>query len=61
MRTEKTATGLDMFAIASALENARDHIVMGNADKINRDYHVKCARENVRDVMELLGIKEARS
>ena len=53
--------GLDLYAIASTLENARDHIVMGSGDKINRDYHVKCAIENVRDVMELLGIKEARS
>ncbi len=60
MSAEKTTT-YDMFVIALALENARDHIVVGHADKINRDYHVKCARENVRDVMELLGIKEARS
>jgi hypothetical protein len=60
MSTGKSTT-LDMFAVASALENARDHIVIGHADKINRDYHIKCARENVRDAMELLGIKEART
>jgi hypothetical protein len=50
---------VDLFEIAESLQNARDHIMGAKNDKLNRDYHVRCAVENVRDAMRLLGMKEA--
>lgn len=52
---------VDLYEIAESLQNARDHIVIGKSDKINRQHHINCAVENLRDAMRLLGIKEAET
>ena len=45
---------------ADALQNARDHLVIARASRgIQRDHDINRAKENVRDAMTLLGIKEA--
>lgn len=50
----------DFWKAADALQNARDHLVIARASRgIQRDHDINCARENVRDAMKLLGIKEA--
>lgn len=50
----------DYFKAADALQNARDHLVVAHALRgIQRDHEIDCARENIRDAMKLLGIKEA--
>ena len=50
----------DFWKAADALQNARDHLVVARASRgIQRDHDINCARENVRDAMILLGIKEA--
>jgi hypothetical protein len=52
---------VDLYEIAESLQNARDHIVIGKSDKINRQHHINCAVENLRDAMRLLGMKEAEN
>jgi hypothetical protein len=32
--------------------------VVAKGDKINRNYHLRCAIENVREAMKMLGLKE---
>lgn len=50
----------DFWKAADALQNARDHLVVARASRgIQREHDINCARENVRDAMDLLGIKEA--
>lgn len=50
----------DIWKAADALQNARDHLVIARCSRgIQRDYDINAARENVRDAMKLLGIKEA--
>jgi hypothetical protein len=44
---------------ADALQNARDHLVVARASRgIQRDHDINRAKENVRDAMKILGIKE---
>jgi len=51
---------IDLYAVAESLQNARDHLVAAKANRgMQRDHEINCARENVRDAMKLLGIKEA--
>jgi len=50
----------DYWKAADCLQNARDHLVVARSSRgIQRDHDINCARENIRDAMELLGIKEA--
>jgi hypothetical protein len=35
--------------------------VVAKGDKINRNHHVRCAIENVREAMKMLGLKEAEN
>lgn len=50
----------NIWDAADALQNARDHLVAAKANRgMQRDHEINCARENVRDAMKLLGIKEA--
>lgn len=50
----------DLWKAADALQNARDHLVIARASRgIQRDHDINYARENVRDAMILLGVKEA--
>jgi hypothetical protein len=35
--------------------------VVAKGDKINRNYHLRCAIENVREAMKMLGLKEAET
>jgi hypothetical protein len=49
---------MDIYAAAEALQNARDHLVIAKGDKINRNHHLRCAIENVREAMKMLGLKE---
>ena len=50
---------IDFYAVAESLQNARDHLVAAKANRgMQREYDINCARENVRDAMKLLGIKE---
>lgn len=50
----------NIWDAADALQNARDHLVAAKANRgMQREYEINCARENVRDAMKLLGIKEA--
>lgn len=51
---------VDYWKAADALQNARDHLVVARSSRgIQRDHDIDRAIENVRDAMELLGIKEA--
>jgi len=52
---------IDLYELAESLQNARDHIMAAKSDKLNRNHHVRCAIENVRDAMRLLGMKEAEN
>jgi len=52
---------MDIYAAAEALQNARDHLVIAKGDKINRNHHLRCAIENVREAMKMLGLKEAET
>lgn len=50
----------NIWDAADALQNARDHLVAAKANRgMQREHDINCARENVRDAMKLLGIKEA--
>lgn len=50
----------NIWDAADALQNARDHLLAAKANRgMQRDHEINCARENVRDAMKLLGIKEA--
>lgn len=50
----------NIWDAAELLLNARDHLVIARGSRgMQREYDVKAARENVRDAMKLLGIKEA--
>lgn len=50
----------NIWEAADSLQNARDHLVVARASRgIQRDHDINCARENIREVMEILGIKEA--
>lgn len=50
----------NIWDAADALQNARDHLVAAKANRgIQREHDINKARENVRDAMILLGIKEA--
>jgi hypothetical protein len=51
----------DIYGAADALQYARDHLVIAKTDKVNREHHVRCAVENLRDVMRILGVKEAET
>lgn len=51
---------VDLYAIAESLQNARDHIVIAKMEKGSVRYHsLECAKENIRDVIKRLGMKEA--
>lgn len=52
---------VDLYEISESLQNARDHIVIAKGDKINRNHHINCAVENIRDAMKSLGVKEAET
>lgn len=50
----------NIWDAADSLQNARDHLVVARASRgIQRDHDINCARENIREVMDILGIKEA--
>lgn len=50
----------NIWEAADSLQNARDHLVVARASRgIQRDHDINCARENIREVMDILGIKEA--
>jgi hypothetical protein len=49
---------IDLYELAESLQNARDHVVVAKGDKINRNHHLRCAIENVREAMKMLGLKE---
>ncbi len=51
----------DIYAAAEALQNARDHLVIGKSDALNRNQRVAMAIENIRDAMKSLGVKEAET
>ena len=52
--------GKNIWAAADSLQNARDHLVVARASRgIQRDHDINCARENIREAMDILGIKEA--
>ena len=51
----------DIYGAADALQYARDHLVIAKTDKVNRDHHVQCAVENLREAMRILGVKEAKN
>jgi hypothetical protein len=51
----------DIYGAADALQYARDHLVIAKTDKVNRDHHVRCAIENLREAMRILGVKEAEN
>lgn len=51
---------VDYWKAADCLQNARDHLVIARASRgLQRNHDINRAIENVRDAMELLGIKEA--
>jgi len=52
---------IDFYELAESLQNARDHVVVAKGDKINRAHHVRCAIENLREAMRILGMKEAEN
>ena len=50
----------NIWEAADSLQNARDHLVVARASRgIQRDHDINCARDNIREVMDILGIKEA--
>lgn len=50
----------NIWEAADSLQNARDHLVIARASRgIQRDHDINCARENIREAMDILGIKEA--
>lgn len=50
----------DIWKATDALQNARDHLVIAKVSRgIQRDHDINAARDNVRDAMKMLGIKEA--
>ena len=50
----------EIWKATDALQNARDHLVIARASRgAQREHDIDSARENVRDAMKLLGIKEA--
>lgn len=50
---------VDLYAIAESLQNARDHIVIAKMEKGSvRSHSLECAKENIRDVIKRLGMKE---
>lgn len=51
----------DIYGAADALQYARDHLVIAKTDKVFRDHHVRCAIENLREAMRILGVKEAET
>jgi hypothetical protein len=51
---------LDLYSVADALQNARDHIMQARGS-INRNREIDLAIENIRDAMKLLGMKEAET
>ena len=52
-------SGASIWDAADALQNARDHLVVARASRgIQRDHDINRAKENIRDAMKLLGIKE---
>jgi hypothetical protein len=51
----------DIYGAADALQYARDHLVIARTDKENRAHHVRCAVENLREAMRILGVKEAEN
>jgi len=51
----------DIWQAAEALQNARDHIIIAKSDKINRNYRIDLAMENIRDAIKALGVKEAET
>jgi hypothetical protein len=52
---------IDLYELAESLQNARDHVVVAKGDKIDRAHHVRCAIENLREAMRILGVKEAET
>lgn len=51
---------LDLYAACEALQNARDHLLVARREKaMLRGHCIECARENLREAMKLLGMKEA--
>jgi hypothetical protein len=52
---------IDLYELAESLQNARDHVVVAKGDKINRNHHLRCAIENVREAIKALGMKEAET
>lgn len=49
----------DIWKATDALQNARDHLVIARASRgVQREHDIEAARENVRDAMKCLGIKE---
>lgn len=52
---------VDLYAVAESLQNARDHIVIAKMEKGSVRYQsIECAKENLRDAMKRLGMKEAK-
>lgn len=51
----------DIYGAADALQYARDHLVIAKTYKDQRDNHVRCAIENLREAMRILGVKEAET
>lgn len=51
----------DIWQAAEALQNARDHIIIAKSDKINRNYRIDLAMENIRDAIKALGVREAEN
>ncbi len=51
----------DIYGAADALQYARDHLVIAKTDKVNRNHHLRCAIENLREAMRILGVKEAET
>lgn len=50
----------NIWAAADSLQNARDHLVVARSSRgIQREHDINCARENIREAMDILGIKEA--
>lgn len=50
----------NIWEAADSLQNARDHLVVARASRgIQKDHDINCARENIREAMSILGIKEA--
>jgi hypothetical protein len=51
----------EIWKATDALQNARDHLVIARSSRgVQREHDIEAARENVRDAMKCLGIKEAQ-